>query len=97
LKEQGGIIIVEKGIADYSIGQITQIVESNNGKILGMFISEATVETVQVTIKIAIGGMNDILQTFRRYNYEIISEHKEDNYLNSLRDRSDYLDKYLNI
>lgn len=97
LKEQGGIIIVEKGIADYSIGQITQIVESNNGKILGMFISEANVEKVQVTVKIAIGGMNDILQTFRRYNYEIISEHQEDNYLNSLRDRSDYLDKYLNI
>ncbi|MBD3583869.1 CBS domain-containing protein [Flavobacterium selenitireducens] len=97
LKEQGGIIIVEKGIADYSIGQITQIVESNNGKILGMFISEARVDTVQVTIKITIGGMNEILQTFRRYNYEIISEHQEDNYLNSLRDRSDYLDKYLNI
>ncbi|RZJ71359.1 CBS domain-containing protein [Flavobacterium sp.] len=97
LKEQGGIIIIEKGIADYSIGQITQIVESNNGKILGMFISEATIDTVQVTVKIAIGGMNDILQTFRRYNYEIISEHQEDTYLSSLRDRSDYLDKYLNI
>jgi len=97
LKEQGGIIIVEKGIADYSIGQITQIVESNNGKILGMFISEASVESVQVTIKITIGGMNEILQTFRRYNYEVISEHLEDDYLNSLRDRSDYLDRYLNI
>ncbi len=97
LKEQGGIIVVEKGIADYSIGQITQIVESNNGKILGIFVSKATVDTIQVTIKIAVGGMNDILQTFRRYNYEIISEHQEDNYLNSLRDRSDYLDKYLNI
>ena len=97
LKEQGGIIIVEKGIADYSIGQITQIVESNNGKILGMFISEARIDMIQVTIKITIGGMNDILQTFRRYNYEIISEHQEDTYLNSLRDRSDYLDKYLNI
>lgn len=97
LKEQGGIIIVEKGITDYSIGQIVQIVETNNGKILGLFVSEITVDTVQVTIKIALGGMNEIIQTFRRYNYEIISEHQEDNYLNSLKDRSDYLDKYLNI
>lgn len=97
LKEQGGIIIVEKGIADYSMGQITQIVESNNGKILGMFISEANNETVQVTIKITIGGMNEILQTFRRYGYEVVSDHQEDTYLNSLRDRSDYLDRYLNI
>ena len=97
LKEQGGIIIVQKSIADYSMSQITQIVESNNGKLLGLFVSEADIEKVQVTIKIALGGMNDIIQTFRRYNYEIISEHHEDNYLNNLKERSEYLDKYLNI
>ncbi|WP_298392851.1 CBS domain-containing protein [Flavobacterium sp.] len=97
LKEQGGIIVIKKSILDYSMSQVTQIVESNNGKLLGLFISEADVESVQITIKIALGSMNDIIQTFRRYNYEIISEHHEDNYLNSLRERSDYLDKYLNI
>jgi CBS domain containing-hemolysin-like protein len=97
LKEQGGIIVVKKSILDYSMSQITQIVESNNGKLLGLFVSEADAETIQVMIKIALGSMNDIIQTFRRYNYEIVSEHHEDNYLNSLKERSDYLDKYLNI
>ncbi|RYG45936.1 MAG: CBS domain-containing protein [Chitinophagaceae bacterium] len=97
LKEQGGVIVVEKGIADYSIGQITQIVESNNGKILGLFISDSTSDMVQVTIKVAIGGINEIIQTFRRYDYEIISHHQEDAYLRNLQDRSDYLDRYLNI
>ncbi|MEO8532476.1 MAG: CBS domain-containing protein [Flavobacterium sp.] len=97
LKEQGGIIIVQKGIIDYSMSQITQIVESNNGKILGCFISEADMENVQITIKIGLGAMNEIIQTFRRYNYDIISEHQEDTYINSLKERSDYLDKYLNI
>ena len=79
------------------MSQITQIVESNNGKLLGLFVSEADTQSVQITIKIALGGMNDIIQTFRRYNYEIVSEHHEDNYLNNLKERSDYLDKYLNI
>lgn len=97
LKEQGGIIVIEKSMADYSMSQITQIVESNNGKLLGLFISEVNSNKVQITIKIAMGGMNEIIQTFRRYNYEIISDHQEDNYLNSLKERSDYLDKYLNI
>ncbi|PWB26512.1 CBS domain-containing protein [Flavobacterium sp. HTF] len=97
LKEQGGIIIVQKGITDYSMSQVTQIVESNNGKVLGCFISEADLENVQITIKIGLGAMNEIIQTFRRYNYEIISEHQEDTYINSLKERSDYLDKYLNI
>lgn len=97
LKEQGGIIIVQKGILDYSMSQVAQIVESNNGKLLGLFVSEANTENVQITIKISLGGMNNIIQTFRRYNYEIISEHQEDNYINNLKERSDYLDKYLNI
>jgi CBS domain-containing protein len=97
LKETGGIIVVEKGINDYSMSQATQIVESNNGRVLGIFISEANMEKVQLTIKISLGGMSDILQTFRRYNYDIITEHQEDAYLNTLKDRSDYLDKYLNI
>jgi CBS domain-containing protein len=97
LKEQGGIIIVKKGILDYSMSQITQIVESNNGKLLGLFVSDSDIESIEITIKISLGAMNEIIQTFRRYNYEIVSEHQEDNYINNLKERSDYLDKYLNI
>lgn len=97
LKEQGAVIVVEKNAIDYSMGQITQIVESNNGKLLGLFISDASAEKIQVTIKIAMGSTNEIIQTFRRYNYEIVSEHHEDNYINNLRERSEYLEKYLNI
>lgn len=97
LKEQGRIIKVKKGVLDYSMSQITQIVESNNGKLLGLFISESDVDSIEVTMKISLGAINEIVQTFRRYNYEIISEHQEDNYISSLKERSDYLDKYLNI
>ncbi|WP_367755291.1 CBS domain-containing protein [Flavobacterium sp. WC2430] len=97
LKEQGRIIKVKKGILDYSMSQITQIVESNNGKLLGLFISEADIDTIEVTMKISLGAINEIIQTFRRYNYEITSEHHEDDYINNLKERSDYLDKYLNI
>lgn len=97
LQEPGGIIVVRKGVLDYSMSQITQIVESNNGKLLGLFISESSIDSVEITLKITLGAMNEIIQTFRRYNYEIISEHQEDNYINNLKERSDYLDKYLNI
>lgn len=97
LKEPGRIIKVKKGIVDYSMSQITQIVESNNGKMLGLFISESDAATIEVTLKISMGAINEIIQTFRRYNYEITSEHHEDDYINNLKERSDYLDRYLNI
>jgi hypothetical protein len=97
VNEVGGIIIVEKPIIDFSMSQAVQIVESNEGKILGLYVSGTTTDTIQVTIKIVLGGMNEIIQSFRRYGFEIISEHKEDTYLTNLKERSDYLDKYLNM
>lgn len=97
LREQGGIIIVQKQNKDYSFSQVVQIVESSGGKLLGCFISSIENDLVQITIKTTVGAINEIIQTFRRYEYEIISEHLEDNYLNRLKERSDYLEKYLNI
>ena len=97
LQESGGIILVKKKTLNYSMGEITQIIENNNGKILGLFVSKSDSEFTEVTIKISLGVMNEIIQSFRRYDYEIISEHFEDSYINTLKERSDYLDKYLNI
>lgn len=97
LSEQGKIIIVKKRELDYSASQITQIVESNDGKILGQFVSAADGENIEITLKISLGPVNEIIQSFRRYDYEIVSEHNEDSYINTLKERSDYLDKYLNI
>jgi Mg/Co/Ni transporter MgtE len=97
LGEAGAIIVVEKGINDYSFSEVSQIVESNSAKLLGMFISKMETDRVQITVKIGHTGMNAIVQTFRRYNYTIISNHEEDKFLEDLKDRSNYLDKYLNI
>lgn len=97
LNEAGGIIVVEKGSHDYSFSEICQIVESNDGKILGVFISKIENDVTQATIKIGHAGMNAIVQTFRRYNYNVVSEHQEDKLLEDLKERSDYLDKYLNM
>ena len=97
LREPGGIIVIEKASLDFSMSQAVQIVESNNGKVLGLIISESSIDKTQATLKIALGAMNEIIQTFRRYNYDIISEHQEDSYITNLKERSDYLDKYLNI
>jgi predicted transcriptional regulator len=66
--EAGGIVIVEKGLNDYSFSEVSQIVESNGGKLLGAFISKMENDVVQITLKIGNTGLNDIIQTFRRYS-----------------------------
>lgn len=96
ISEPGGIIVVEKALMQYSASEISQIVESNGSKLYGMFVSEIN-DKVQVYLKVNAENLNEILQSFRRYDYEIISEHSEDIYMKSLRERLDYMDKYLNI
>ncbi|MBP1838332.1 CBS domain-containing protein [Formosa algae] len=95
--EDGGTLVIEKGLDDYSFSEISQIVESNKGKLLGAFISKMENELVQLTLKIGNSSLNDIIQTFRRYDYSIISGHEDDSYIESLKERSDYLNKYLNM
>lgn len=95
--ENGGILIVEKGVQDYSFSEISQIVESNDGKLLGAFISKIENDVAQITLKIGNTSLNDVMQTFRRYSYNIVSGHEEDTYLEGLKERSDYLKKYLDI
>ena len=97
IKEDGGTIVIEKETADFTFSQICQIIESNNAKILGVFISNKSATKTEITLKISQSNFNEIIQTFRRYNYTILSEHQEDAYLADLKERSDYLNKYLNI
>lgn len=97
LNEPGGIIVMEKGSKDYSFSEICQIIESHNGSLLGIFVSSKENGQTRITAKLSSSGLNVILQTLRRYGYSIVSEHQEDNYNQSIDDRSEYLGKYLNI
>jgi hypothetical protein len=97
LYESGNVIVVSKGSTDYSFSEITQIVESNDAKVYGCFISAHRDHLTEITIKISGTNLNAVLQTFRRYSYEILSSIEDDSYLDALKERSDYLDKYLNI
>ena len=95
--ETGGILIIEKGLNDYSFSEVSQIVESNNGKLLGVFISKLENDMVQLTLKISGTDLNELIQSFRRYSYNIISGVDDDSFAETLKERSDYLKKYLDI
>jgi len=95
--EPGGILVISKGLKDYSFSEVAQIVESNNNKLLGAFITESENDMVQITLKLNAQNLNEVIQTFRRYNYTIESGSNDDQFLEDLKKRSDYLDTYLNV
>ncbi|MDP5093958.1 MAG: CBS domain-containing protein [Polaribacter sp.] len=95
--EESETLIVKKLENDFSMSTIAQIVEANNGKLLGAYISEKKEDFVEITLKLVSNDINEIMQTFRRYNYEIVSTHENDIYLEDLKNRSEYLQKYLEM
>lgn len=97
LSENGAVIVVEKGAIDFSFSEIAQIVETNDAKLYGCFISGYRDHFAQITLKVSSSNTNEILQTFRRYGYNVITAAEDDSYLDALKERSDYLSKYLEL
>lgn len=97
LHNESETVVVEKSKDGYSMSEISQIVESNNAKLLGLYISSQSSKNIKVTLKIVSEEVNEIIQTFRRYDYNVITTHSNDEYLEDLKNRSDYLKKYLEM
>lgn len=95
--EESETLIIEKLEKEYSMSEVSQIVESNGGKLLGLYLSKNKGGFVAITLKIITNELNEIMHTFRRYNYKIISTHENDIYLEDLKNRSEYLQKYLEM
>lgn len=99
VEKAGGIIILEMTIHDYSLTEIAQIVETNNAKILTLFVSTTDDSTeISVTLKVDVTDMASIIQTFERYNYKIKASFLSEDMLKVFyQDRYDSFLNFLSI
>jgi acetoin utilization protein AcuB len=99
MQEQGGILVFLIDKRDYSLTEISRLVESNNAKILSTYITDDKhdMNKLRITIKINTPDMNRIVATFERYNYRIVAQFQSHQYQEVERDRLDMFFKYLNI
>jgi len=94
----GGVLILEVNENDYSLSEIAQIVESNDARILSVYLRTFNDSTkLEVTIKINKLDISAIIATFNRYEYIIRASFSESEYDDYLRDRFDSFMTYLNI
>lgn len=99
MDQPGGIIVLELIERDYTLSQIAQIVESNNVKVLSMYITSPPDSTkLEVTLKVNTGDLVSVIRTFERYNYEVKTwVTNSDSMDNFYSERFDLFMKYLNI
>ena len=94
----GGVIVLELSAQDYSLTEISKIVESNNAKILSTFITSHKDSTrFEVVVKVNKVELGAILQTFDRYGYFVKATFGEDEDQEDMKERFDSLMNYLNI
>lgn len=99
LKHPGSIIVLEVNELDFYLSQIAQIIESNDAKVLSMYItSEPNSTKMNITIKVNTTDISGIIQTFERYDYTIKETFQENTTVNDiLQSRYDSFMNYMNI
>lgn len=99
LKQPGGILELELNVNDYSLTEISQIVESNNARILSLYVSSPEDSMkMNITLKVNVTDITSIIQTFNRYDYTVEASYMESDEMEDLlHNRFDAFMKYLSI
>jgi predicted transcriptional regulator len=99
LEEIGGVIILEMNINNYSLSEISQIVESNDVKILSCFLDRKHgTNNLDVILKLDKDDLSPLIQAFMRYDYNVKAVYMDQSELRDLyKDRFDLFMKFMNI
>jgi len=95
--EDGTVIRLEKPADDFKMSQVAQVVEATGSKLLGILLVDENYRNTVADVKVQSRDLNELLQTFRRYDFEILSQHPEDRHLQELKENAEYLERYLNM
>ena len=95
----GGILVLSLKENDYSLSQISRLVEANDAKILSSFVvtDEKNPAYIKVTLKLNKMDLSRTIATFERYDYRILAHFQESELMSNDKERLDLLFKYLNI
>jgi predicted transcriptional regulator len=98
IKDHGGILVLELNERDYNLSQIAQIVESNDCRVLSIYVNSIPDSTkLEVTLKVNRTDLRAVIATFTRYNYIIKGSFMETGDADDLNKRYDLLMNYLNM
>ncbi|MEO6069857.1 MAG: CBS domain-containing protein [Chitinophagaceae bacterium] len=98
LSQPGALIVLELDDKNYSLAEISRIVESNDAQITQLnTYTDSDTGIMQITIRVSKLEVSDIVSTFQRYEYNIKYYFGEELYENEVKTNYDNLMNYLKI
>lgn len=99
VQSPGAILVLSLNQLDYSMAEISRLIESEGGKILCSNISTDLQDPsrVKLTLKINKKEVSRIIATLERFGYRIIATFQETEVMSNDKDRLDMLLRFLEI
>lgn len=99
LQGQGSILVLSMPERDYSLSQISRLIEEENTKILSAYVSPDELDPykIKLTLKLNATDLSRIIATLERFDYRITAQFQDANSFDVGKDRLDMLFKYLDI
>lgn len=95
----GGILVLSMNYVDYSLSEISRLIEENHAKILSSIIKEDPLDPgkIRLTIKVNELDMSRMVATLERFGYKVIGRYQETKPVENEKERIDMLLRYLDI
>lgn len=99
LLQPGAIIQLQMSSRNYSLSEISRLIESNDVKIIHMYIKSLNDDEghIEVSLKLNSNDIKNVLTTLERYQYQITGVFNASETDDNMKVRFDNLIKYLNI
>lgn len=95
----GGILVISSKLRDYSLHELSRIIETNDSKILAVFIQNSIKDptALEITLKLNTKDLSQVISALTRQKYVIIEKYHEGAYTTPEKERLEQLFKYLDL
>lgn len=95
----GAILVLSMNHVDYSLSEISRLIEENHAKVLSSIVKEDPLDPtkLRLTLKINQVDLLRIVATLERFGYRVIGRYQESRAEGEGKDRIDMLLRYLDI
>jgi acetoin utilization protein AcuB len=95
----GGILVLSMNHVDYSLSEISRLIEENHAKVLSSLVKEDPLDPskLRLTLKINQVDLLRIVATLERFGYKVIGRYQDAKPVEDGKERIDMLLRYLDI
>jgi len=97
IQSEGGVIVLSMNQSDYSLGEISRLIESNEALVMGssLNIDKDEPTKFRLTLKINKVDLTHIIATLERFGYKVVAKYQEVKSVSNEKERLDMLMRYL--